>query len=124
MLQDESGLYSMQQKEAGSYSILWEEPGPYSMLWEEPGQYSMLWEEPGPYSMLWEELGPYSMQQEEAGHNFENNRYSKAVENYVRIIGINIKTCGHNLHNLRNTYIHFRMLACRVVSRLVVVCIY
>jgi len=21
---------------------------------------------------------------------------------------------GHNLHNLRNTYIHFRMLACRL----------
>ena len=29
-------------------------------------------------------------------HNFENNRYPKALENYARIIGISIQTCENN----------------------------
>ena len=29
-------------------------------------------------------------------HNFENNRFPKALENYAGIIGINIQTCENN----------------------------
>ena len=29
-------------------------------------------------------------------HNFENNRYPEALENYAGIIGISIQTCENN----------------------------